>query len=150
MSEKQSDEITNSDAQWESFSSLEAEREILIPDSDDELGFDNDSHASITQRMRESPKLTDAQTFDKRLFPKQKTEWLELLQVSRIFPDNFNDLFIILVKDLMSEDKNITLGEAIAQVHTALSIALDGEGRIDELQLAGSAAPKEDYKGGGI
>jgi len=92
---------------------------------------------SMTERKEENPNLTDLQTFNKTLFPDLLKKWLNVLQVSRVFPDTYNHLLRLCVKDLMKQDKEITLVEAIAYVSTALSIAIDGEGRIDVLALSG-------------
>ncbi len=157
-SQNPNQEPSMADEQWKSFSELIPERDdVKIPDDDldDVMGGGEpnveSSSGTLSQRMKLSPKLTDAQTFDLRLFPSMKKEWLEILQVSRVFPDTYNHLFRIFVKDLMREDKKITLAQAIAYVHTALSIAIDGEGRIDELALSSGAMQKEDdSKGKGI
>jgi hypothetical protein len=148
---KSGQESSMADAQWKEFSELLPERtDVKVPEDDEfnsiggeSSGGDDDS-GTLSQRMKSSPKLSDAQTFDLRLFPAMKKEWLEILQVSRVFPDTYNHLFRIFVKDLMREDRKLTLAQAIAYVHTSLSIAIDGEGRIDELALSGATSNKAD------
>jgi len=130
---EEKNERTNADLQWEEFSVLENERtDVSIPDEDkpDEL----EGGGGIASR-RFTPKLTDAQTCDKRLFPDLGKEWLNNLLVSRVFPDLYNDLFEIIVKDLLIENNDMSMGEAIATAEVALSIPIDGEGRIDEIQV---------------
>jgi hypothetical protein len=153
MPEENKEQKSSADLEWEQFSELVAERDdVSLPDGDlSGIGNSGDnqnggaaSYGSLSQRMANSPKLSDAQTFDLRLFPQMKTQWLNILQVSRVFPDTYDDLFMIFVKDLLSEYKDMTVGEAIALVHTSLSIAIDGEGRIDELQLASGMGIQSD------
>jgi hypothetical protein len=81
--------------------------------------------------------------FDKRLFPDLIKKWLNVLLVSRVFPDSYNHYFRIFVKDLLREDREMTLAQAIAYVSTALSIAIDGEGRIEIVALAGVSHEQE-------
>lgn len=144
------------DTQWESFSELVPERtDVELPEEESELLGDSEDmeRGSLTRRMKLSPKLSDAQTFDLRLFPDLGTQYLNHLMVSQVFPDNYNHLLSIIVKDLMRRDKTLTLTEAIVLANTALSIGLDREGRIDTLVLSGAAqaqAEEEKNKLGNI
>jgi hypothetical protein len=71
--------------------------------------------------------------------------------MSRTFPDVYNYLFEILVKDMVKKSlasgSPISVPEAMAYVNTALSISIDGEGRIDEITIAkGHIAQAEEEK----
>ena len=102
-------------------------------------------HKTMKEQIEESPNLSDMQTADRRLFPDMKRAHLNRMQVSRIFPDVYNPLFRINVKDAIKSDmlktleEQQTVAEIITDVNTSASIAIDGEGRIDELGLAGVA-----------
>ncbi len=120
----------------------------VIPDAplaDDRGGDNGDGHKTLTERIEESPNLSDMQTADRRLFPDMKRPHLNRLLVSRVFPDVYNPLFRINVKDAIKSDmskplaEQQTVGEIITDINTAMSIPIDGEGRIDELGLAGVA-----------
>jgi hypothetical protein len=145
---------SSSDLQWEQFSELVPERDDVKLPEDDIEGLDGEfGRGGITHNMKMTPKLSDAQTFDKRLFPSSGFDWLDRLQVSEIFPDTYNHMFRIFTKDLMRSEKGMSLGEAIATVHTSCSIALTREGRIDVLALSGSLqanAEADKTKGIGI
>lgn len=143
------DEKTNSDLQWEKFSDIIPERDDVKLPEDDLESLEGLEHGGLNANMRKSPKLSDAQTFDKRLFPTTGYEWLDRIQVSEVFPDTYNYLFRIFIRSLMRQSKGkMTLAEAIATAHTACSIGLTREGRIDVLALSGSitAANEESKK----
>jgi hypothetical protein len=84
-------------------------------------------------------KKTDLQVADDRLNPdlsdKGRMPFLNFLQMGRTFPDVYNPLFRILVKYVV-KTFHFPVAEAMARVNTALSISIDGEGRIDEIALA--------------
>lgn len=114
----------------------------VMDDSEEDENLGGIANESISERMEESPNLTDVQSALKVLLPKM-TRYLNPLQVSRVFPDTYNALFRLLVKDLLQEDDSLSVGEAIATVTTVLSIAIDGEGRIDVIALYGKASDTE-------
>ncbi len=133
---------SSSGKQWDKFKEIVPERDdVVIPEGEDEKK--SEGHKTLSQRMLESPNLTDAQTAIQVLLPDLIKRWLNVLQVSRIFPDTYNHFFRIFIKDLMRTDRGMTLAEAIAYVSTALSIAIDGEGRIDILGVIGRASQME-------
>ena len=139
---------SQSDIIYESFSEITSERNIPSKEPDD-LDIDGvERGRTLGEIMADSPNLSDMQTADKRLFPNmgEKRTHLNILQVSRVFPDHYNPLLSMLVKDLLMNDPDLSVSEATTYAHTALSIAIDGEGRIDELQLMGSAIKTEQEK----
>ena len=110
-----------------------------LPDTDDD---DEVEHQTLEQGMA-SPNLSDMAIADKRLFPKTGYDHLDMLMVSRVWPDSYNPLQSILVKDLLRHDPKLRLAEAIVLVSTPQSIAIDGEGRLDTLTALGSSAATE-------
>jgi hypothetical protein len=149
--QEQPEEMTNADAQWNAFSELAPEREdIVLPEESDDT-VKSVGHKTLSQQMRDSPRLTDAQVFDNRMFPDMGKPWLNRVMSSEIFPDSFNHFFRIFVKGLMKEDRGRPLHEAIADSHTVCSIALGREGRFDQLAHDGTLSQKtEDEKNGGL
>ncbi len=141
--------LRQSDKAFDKLSAVEPERDVLIDDDDEGLG----GHRSLSERMKESPNLTDIQSLDKGMFPDLGYNHLNFLMVSRVFPDTYNPLQSILVKDLLMNNPDLSVAEAIALVHTSESIAIDGEGRIDKLALGGAVhddeAKKDEAKGMG-
>lgn len=138
------------DALWNKLRSVAPLRNIELPE--DEVAGDIEGQ-SMTERSAYAPKLSDLQSALQVLLPKLRS-YLNVLQVSRVFPDIYNPLRDLLVKDLLMEDDALSVGEAIAYVNTALSIAIDGEGRIDVIALYGRASEtemeKEKAKVGGL
>lgn len=125
------------DTVYQRLSGVTPERDMLLPDDG------GGGHKSLTEKLEEAPNLSDMQTADRRLFPDLDKKWLNNVEVSRVFPDIYNPLSRIFVKGLLQDsDKTLSFTEAVANVNTAMSIAIDGEGRFDELGLAGAA--KED------
>ncbi len=112
----------------------------IIPERNVEMPGEEDGdirNKTASERAAESPNLSDMQTFVKQLYPNLITKWLNALQMARIFPETINKLSRIFVKQLLRDNPDISLAEAIAYVETALTIAIDGEGRIDLLAVAG-------------
>jgi hypothetical protein len=92
---------------------------------------------TLSQRMKVSPKMTDTQVVDKRLFPilRKEVEWINNLMVGRIFPDTLNPLRNIIIKHLLQEYDDVSFAEAVCIAEVALTIALDGEGRLDIIHM---------------
>ena len=128
-------------ALYDRLKTVEPLREVLSDEADEEdvLGVEG---RTMSEQAEFSPRLSDVQSALKLLLPKLQG-YLNVLQVSRVFPDTYNALFNLLVKDMLDTDPNLTFGEACAYVYTALSIAIDGEGRIDVIGLYGKVAEQE-------
>jgi hypothetical protein len=138
MEEESKKQKSSADIQWEQISEILPERvDVKMPEDSNDLESDL-GHGTLGQNMRGSPKLSDVQTIDKRLFPDLQKSWLNNLLVSRVFPDLYNDLFEIIVKGLLMENTDMTLEEAVCTAEVALSIPIDGEGRIDAIAVLGS------------
>lgn len=136
--ENEQDEIKTSNQIYNTLKSIVPERDIEIPEH--EHGDEVDEHGELESRMDSYRKLTDLQVADKRLNPDLGIKYLNYTQMSRTFPDIYNPLFRIYVKDLIKTHPEYSVAEAIALVTTALSISIDGEGRIDEIHIMGKAA----------
>ncbi len=128
---------SEADVLFNQLKSVSPAREVAL-----EEGLDDISSGSMSERAEESPNLTDVQSALKVLLPKLKG-YLNVIQVSRIFPDVYNALLELLTIDLLETDENISVVEAIFLANTVLSIAIDGEGRIDVIALYGKAAETE-------
>ena len=138
----------------ESNSTFDAMASVVPPlevADDSEIGIDGvPLRGSLRQRMNESPKLTDMQTADKRLFPSvtidgEVIEWLTNMQIARVFPDTYVPVRRMIMKHLMREYR-MSATEAYCIAERVLSTAIDGEGRIDELALIGKSNESTDEK----
>jgi hypothetical protein len=120
MAEEKNNPQQGSD-EWSQFSELVPEREdIVMPD--DDLGGLGDlddkegggSYGTLSQRMKNAPKLSDAQTFDLRLNPDLGESWLNFIQQSRVLPDTYNQQFRIYLKTLLRKSKGkIPMGKQL-------------------------------------
>ena len=129
-------EKTEAELAFESLAAIAPERRDDTDDDDEEI--DAPSHKTLKQ-AEAAPNLSDAQAAMKTLMPDTGHKHLNLLQVSRVFPDSYIPYQAILVKDLLSRDEDMTVAEAITLAHTAESIAVDGDGRIDVITILGAA-----------
>ena len=128
------------DSVYDKLSSFTPEQEIEAFDDESELT----EHKTLTAVMAESPNLTDVQSALRQLFPKSDKPWMDNIQMARVFPDVFNPLSRLLVKDMIqNSDGDLSLAEAISIVNTDMSIGIDGEGRIDTIAIMGKAADNE-------
>lgn len=122
---------------------------------------DTPQYSSLEERINSGKKKSDMEVVDARLFPDLGFKHLNVMQVSRVFPDSFNPLLRIMVKSLVrhnlcsveyDKDGNVvkkpkmSVAEAIAFVNTSLTIGIDGEGRIDEIHVFGRSAETEESK----
>jgi hypothetical protein len=127
------------DAEWKEFSMLDPERDDIVYPEEVQVDGKGSGSGTLTQTMLRSPKLSDVQTIDKRLFPDLGGRaWLNNLMIAGIFPDLYNDLFDIIVKGLLIENQDMTLEEAVCTAEVALSVGIDREGRIDAIAILGS------------
>lgn len=108
----------------------------------------DDGFGSLADRMKLSPKMSDTQVVDRRLFPilKEKLDYLNNLPVARVFPETINPLRNILVKELLQTYEDMSFAEAISIVEVALTIAIDGEGRMDIIHLFSKMSDNGDDK----
>jgi hypothetical protein len=145
---KNSEEASNSEADdlFRQQSEIQPLRTEGIEDED--LKENGGEYETIEERIAGSHKLTDLQVADKRLNPDLGYKYLNVIQMSRVFPDIYNPLFRIMVKNLI-KNSNLSVAEAIAYVNTAASIGIDGEGRIDEITIMKHSVVAEEVKNKG-
>jgi hypothetical protein len=129
MAEDNETEVKSANQIWSQIKSIVPEREVEIPES-----TGDDGHGEIESRIDSNRKPTDFQILDKRLNPDLGIKHLNWMQMGRTFPDVYIPLFKILVFDLIKNHPELTVAEDIAIVNTALSISIDGEGRIDTIK----------------
>lgn len=101
---------------------------------------------TLSGSMRNSPKMTEFQVLDSRLFPKlrEDAEWLDNLMMGRVFPDTLNPLRNIIMKHLLQEDEDISFAEAVVIAEVAVTVPLDGMGRLDEIHSYIKGGDKEE------
>lgn len=153
MTEEDKQQLTEGKGQgYEGMSREEPERELEMPE--EELA----QASSLSKRTELSPNLSDMQVAMLKLFPEdlmpKAHKLLDLLMVGRIAPDVFMSLMRILVKQAVRRSdpkKPLFVGEMVAMIYAVLSIAVDGKGRIDALELAGAAREESELAklGGG-
>lgn len=115
---------------------------------------DDETHKPLDQAEAESPNQTDLQATLKRLFPHFKHKYIDSVaqaaMVARIAPDIFLDMHYLTVTSVVEEmecdGEEIDVQSVINLVYAALSIGLDGKGRIDALELAGSQRETEELE----
>src|SRR3972149_6341668 len=102
-----------------------------------EKGLPDDGSGSLTQRMKLSPKRSDIQVVDERLFPvlKETLKWLDNLMIGRVFPEQQIPLKRIIGKHLLKEYPDMSVAEATVIADVAVSVPIDGEGRMDIIHL---------------
>ena len=102
----------------------------------------------------DTPNLTDLQATLRRLFPsffiRSIDRSAQPIMVSRIAPDVFLEMICNTVSAVVEEmeclGEAINVQEILALSYSAFSIGLDGKGRIDALELAGSAKEAEELE----
>lgn len=102
-------------------------------------------HSDVDDMIATSRKKSDIEIVIAKLFPDFPVKWLNALLVSRVFPDAFNHMQWLCVKELVATTK-MTVVEAVAYVYSVLSIAIDGEGRIDGIHIIGQGAQADESK----
>lgn len=122
--------------------------QVMPEMTDVEMPEDNletPTHDTLSGRMKDAPNLSDMQSVIKALLP-DLDGYLDKVKVARIYPEEFDFLRSVIMKDLMKQNTNMSLVESAVTATTALSIALDGEGRIDVLRVAGAIKDSEETK----
>lgn len=121
------------------------EREIDVPEAI--------QSKSLTEKMDETPSLSDLQFTISRLFPEfDETEMNELAKiamVARVAPDVFSDLIYLVTVSLIQKqdpEKQIDVIGTLAKVYAIMSIGLDGKGRIDQIELHGAAKEEKELE----
>lgn len=97
---------------------------------------------SLDEAEQYHPQLSDMQTADKGLFPDLGDDVINALMMARVSPEIFVDIIRLNVNaeiERMDETKEINIAKIATKWYTSGSIGLDGKGRIDRLELAGSS-----------
>jgi len=143
----QEDNKNEGDLLWKNFSEVVPEREdVIYPKDNDEETPIGEERQTLTSRMKTNPNQSEIQTIIEQAFPDLGYAYLNNLQMSRQFPDSYIPMESILVKQLLKDNPKLSVGEAKAIVATAMSIAIDGEGRIDLLGFAGVQAKQAEIE----
>ena len=111
-------------------------------DEDIEQG---EEQGTLTDQINFSPRKSDTQVIADMLNPDLGIPYLNSIQMSRIMPDDYSPLERLMIKDLM-RSQDMPLTEAVAKVKTALTIAWDGEGRIDLIRIVNRISELEERK----
>lgn len=131
-------------------------RDIDEPDILDAPRSGNSGYSNTPGFLGGGAKLTDVQAAFKQLVVSTPFPWLDIIQRSRIFPDIYYPMSRILVKGIIREsirmykkkmiEAPVSLVTAEAYTNTVMSIAIDGEGIFDILQLVGASQAQERAK----
>ena len=131
-----------------------AERDIYdgmvkeLPAREIDVGDDEDVR-SMEEREDEAPNLSDLQTTIRKLFPALGNHIDQAIMVARVAPDMFIPLMRILVNasiKRMDRYQPLNVAETASLYYVLTSIGLDGKGRIDTIELAGSAKEADDLE----
>jgi hypothetical protein len=105
----------------------------------------SDEHGTLEDRMNSARKKSDIQIVIEKLFPEFPQDWLNKVLVSRVFPDAYNHLLMMGVKELVSTTE-MSVVQATMYMNSVLSMAIDGESRIDAIHIVGRGAEIEETK----
>ena len=97
---------------------------------------------SLSAKEEDYSDLSDLQGTLKRLYPNLGNEIANAIMFARVSPDMFLAMIRLLTNaEVRRADphKEINISEVAAKYYILSSIGLDGKGRIDSIELAGSA-----------
>lgn len=133
----------------QAYNALKVEAPVRKVDEDDDDDFDEDT--SLENREQENPNESDLKATLRRLFPKFENEEINQIasaaMVARIQPDVFMPLLRLTVVSIIenhAEDEDVNINVTVNTIYAIMSIGLEGKGRIDALELAGSAKDAEE------
>ncbi len=141
------EEAETSKALYEELKIEEPLRDINQVESDDKP---KQTGKSLGEALDEAPNLSDTQTIDAGLFPKDLGDAItNKLMVGRIFADCFVSLNRILVKRKVRQSNRrapLDVSGFLAESYVLTTVGIDGKGRVDRLELAGSAREAEEIE----
>lgn len=108
-----------------------------------------DKFGSYSEQEDNDSLLSDFQSAQKRLFPDFGDDILNRAAVERIGSDIFMDaLYLGTVRKIYQRkpEEDIDVIGTLLDVYGALSIGLNGQGREDDIVMAGSARETEELK----
>lgn len=131
----------------------------LVPDEQPDREVPEDEgdgqHKTLTQAEEESPTDSDLKITLRRLFPRFANKYIDsvaqAVMIARIFPDTILDriyLTVVSIVEKMEVDgvPDIDVMEIINLVTTSFEVGLDAKGRIDAIELHGSARESEEFE----
>lgn len=125
-------------------------QEMVTEEPARDVGIDEDEDIrSLEDREDEAPNLSDLQTTLRKLFPSLGTLIDQALMIARISPDMFIPLLRVLVNSYIKKQdphQPLNVAEIASLYYVLCSIGLDGKGRIDTIELAGSAKEADDLE----
>lgn len=138
---------------FERMADTKFERDVLMPEDDEEPS--EDGHRSYSDAEAESPTDSDLKTTLKRMFPKFADPYInevaQAVMIARITPDTILDRIYLTVIAIIEKQEvdsvDVDVMMTINLVTTAFEIGLDAKGRIDAIELAGSAKEAEELAG---
>jgi hypothetical protein len=117
------------------YDALVAESDIRPERGEGREDVDDVEHKTAREAAL-SPNPSDMQILDNRLFPDTGYPYLNMLEVAENFPEIINHLISINVKELLRRNRDMGVAEAIAKVHTPVTIGMSREGRVDIIVTA--------------
>ena len=122
---------------------------MVIEEPVREVDAGEDDARSMSEREAEAPNLSDLQTTLRKLFPALGDAIDQALMVARVAPDMFIPLLRVKVNSWIKKQdphKPLDVAEVASLYYVLCSIGLDGKGRIDTIELAGSAKEADDLE----
>ena len=110
---------------------------------------DGEDIRSMEDREDEAPNLSDLQTTLRKLYPTLGEIIDQALMIARISPDMFIPMLRVLVNSYIKKQdphKPLDVANIASLYYVLCSIGLDGKGRIDIIELAGSAKEADDLE----
>lgn len=104
---------------------------------------------SLMAQEEELPNISDMQATLRKLFPELGDKIHNALMMARVAPDMFIPILRILVNSAikrMNPRQPINVAEKATLFYVLTSIGLDGKGRIDTIELAGSVKEAEELE----
>jgi len=121
---------------------------IVLEEQERELGLEDlPNQQTLDEAEQEAPHETDLQTVERHLHPKFKDNRMnevgQPIMASRVFPDNYLDLNYLLTMYMIEEQaeksNDVDFLAIVTGNQVVTSIAYEGRGRADDLEVAGVA-----------
>lgn len=123
----------------------------VTPPRNGEEDDDYDEGVSLETAERDNPNESDLKATLRQLFPRFEDKKIDQLarvtMVARIQPDVFKPMLRLTVDSIVRnhlDDDDVTVASVLVIIYSIISIGLEGKGRIDGLELAGSAKDAEE------
>ncbi|MHA2070101.1 MAG: hypothetical protein ACXABY_37520 [Candidatus Thorarchaeota archaeon] len=143
---KQKQTLTAEEEMYEEMAELKPTRVI-------ETDGDGAGPKTLEDKMSEAPDLSDLKYTIGRHFPEFTDTELNTLagiaMVARVAPDAFVDLIYINVVNILQKhrpEEEIDVIGTMTKVYSIFSIGLDGKGRVDQIELHGTAREEKELE----